>query len=140
MDAREYLDQVRRLDSTINKHMKEKEQWREMAFSVSGNTTQPHYNPNKATSAPYEKCILKAEELEEKITSEIDRLVDLKVEITSRIMQIGDSDCETVLVLRYIKLMSWTDIIKEMNYSERWVYGKHTEALSRFDAVLKSLQ
>jgi len=83
---------------------------------------------------------MKAEELEEKITSEIDRLVDLKVEITSRIMKIGDSDCETVLVLRYIKLMSWTDIVKEMNYSERWVYGKHTEALRRFETVLKSLQ
>lgn len=140
MDAKEYLDQVRVLDSRINKHLKEKEQWREMAFSISADTTQPHYNPNRPTNAPYEKCVEMADALEKRITAEIDRLVDLKVEITSQIMRIGDSDCETILLLRYVKLLAWSDIVNEMNYSERWVYGKHAEALDRFSAVLKSLQ
>ena len=59
MKAKDYLSQIAKLDRQIRHLMREKEYWRQMAFSITKDTTQLKYNPNRATSAGYERCIEK---------------------------------------------------------------------------------
>ena len=137
MKAKDYLAQVGRLDRKIQRLMREKEYWLQMAFSITKDTTQPKYNPNHATSAGYERCIEKADALERQITAEIDRLADLKVEITELIQQIEDQGAVDVLLLRYVELCRWSEIEDRLCYSDSWVFKKHAAGLKRMEKILE---
>ena len=137
MKVKDYLAQIWRLDQKIQRLMREKEYWRQMAFSITKDTTQPKYNPNHATSAGYERCIEKADALERQITAEIDRLADLKVELTSRIHQIEDQKAVDVLLLRYVELCEWPKVGEIMGFCESWVFKKHAVGLKQVEELLK---
>ena len=137
MMAIEYLEQVRELDGRISKKIKAAKQWREMAYRISGAPLKPRYNPNRADSAPYEKCILKAEELEKEISADIDRLADLKLEVEMQLIMIDDDMCQEILRLRYVELLMWDDIVRTVDKCRSYVFSKHREALERLDVVLE---
>lgn len=50
--------------------------------------------------------------------------------ITKAIMSVDDDRLQTLLVLRYIKGLSWESIAEEMCYSIRQIYNLHGIALS----------
>lgn len=50
--------------------------------------------------------------------------------ITRAIMSVNDDRLQTLLVLRYIKGLSWESIAEEMCYSIRQIYNLHGIALS----------
>lgn len=140
MTAKEYLNRAYRLDRKINRLIREKNQWKDMAYSISKDTTKPHYDPNRSTDAVFERCLAKADELERLITEGIDRLIDIKVEITETIMTLKDPTSQMLLMLRYIRFLSWEDISRQMGYSESWIFKKHGAALNDISRVLKTLQ
>ena len=137
MRAKDYLERTIRLNRKINSLLKDKEMWLQMAYNISKDTTQPHYNPNRSTAATYEKCIAYADELESRICAEIDRLADMKAEVMSKILQIGRVDCQLILQMRYINFRTWEDIATELNYSQSWLFKKHALALRLFEKTLK---
>ena len=65
MRAIEYLRQIKVLDDQINRNIREIERWRDMAYKITADPSEEHYNPNRPTSAPFEKCFEKADELEQ---------------------------------------------------------------------------
>ena len=76
-------------------------------------------------------------ELENTIDEEIDRLVDLKVEIRSVINEVSDCDQQMILRYRYIHFCSWEDIANQMGYGLRWVHTLHGKALNAVEVILK---
>ena len=137
MNAKEYLGQVEDLDRKINRMLADAKNWRDMAYSISKDTTQPHYNPNRSTSAPYEKCLLNADELEREATAAIDRLVDLKVEILTTINCLTDEKGREILRMRYIELVPWNEIRMRFGYSDSWIFKKQNKAMDELDEILK---
>ena len=76
-----------------------------------------------------EKTLLKIMELEDYINKEIIKLIGLKKEIESAIKAINNISCETILEMRYLEYLSWSDIAIRLNVSQNHVYYLHRKAL-----------
>ena len=74
--------------------------------------------------------------LENEINDDIDRLVDLKRDVIKTISKVQDTNCLTLLELRYLSFKSWDDIAAEMNYTSRWVHIMHSKALAAVEKIL----
>ena len=137
MRAIKYLSQIKKLDEQINRKIRTAKRWRDMAYKITVDPTKEHYNPNRNTSAPYEKCIVKADELEREVTADIDRLVDLKYEVEAKICMIDDEMCQDILRLRYVELFLWEDVIAVVGKCRSYVFDRHSKALTMLDEILK---
>ena len=77
-------------------------------------------------------AILPDEEIidfENEINAEIDRLVDIKREITCLINGVSNPEEQTLLELRYLCFKTWEQIAVDMGYSLQNVYKLHSKAL-----------
>ena len=73
---------------------------------------------------------------EEKISSKaiddaIDRLIDVRVEISNAIAGINDCELEAILNYRYLAYKSMQDIADLMHYDKSTVQRKHKKAIER---------
>jgi len=73
-------------------------------------------NPNKGKSK-IEDAIIKIMELEEEINKDIDKLVDLKADITHLIKMLDSHEHQIILEQRYLCFKSWEQIAVDMGYS-----------------------
>lgn len=138
MRAIDYLNQVKQLNNQINRKMRTAAHWREMAFSITNTAYGEKHNPNRATSAPYEKCILKADALEQEVNADIDRLADLKMEVVNKIGYIEDADTRDILELRYVELLPWDEVESATTGIRSTMFRKHKHGLSELDSILKN--
>jgi hypothetical protein len=97
MTPKEYLKQAYRLDQKINSDIAEAARLREMASSVGSPGFEAHCNPNRPTEASFVRCLERVWELEQKINTEIDKLVDLKEQIRTVIDKVENPDEQMVL-------------------------------------------
>jgi len=130
MTSKEYLRQAYRLDHRINSDIEEMERLRDMAGSVSSPSLEERHNPNRPTEAPFVRCLEKVWDLEQKINSEIDRLIDLKAQMREVIATASNADEQMVLRYRYIHNMTWEQIGDELNADRTTVYRWHNSALN----------
>lgn len=130
MTAKEYLRQAYRLDHRINSDIAEMERLQEMAGSVGSPGFEEHYNPNRPSEAPFVRCLEKVWDLEQKINSEIDRLIDLKTQMREVIATASNADEQMVLRYRYIHNMTWEQIGDELHADRTTVYRWHNSALN----------
>ena len=133
MTAKEYLGQAYRLDQKISSDIAEAARLREMAASVASPCLEEHYNPNRPTEATFVRYLNRVWELEQRINTDIDKLVDLKEYIRIAIDQVKNPDEQLVLRYRYIHNWKWERIASEMHYSVRWIYKLHGKALTSFE-------
>ena len=130
MTAKEYLRQAYRLDHRINSDIAEMERLQEMAGSVGSPGFEEHYNPNRPSKAPFVRCLEKVWDLEQKINSEIDRLIDLKAQMREVIATASNADEQMVLRYRYIHNMTREQIGDELHADRTTVYRWHNSALN----------
>ena len=81
--------------------------------------------------------ILKIMEAEEELNAEIDKLVDLKREITRTISCVKDDRCRLVLEKRYLLYMKWEKIAEDMHYTVRHTQWLHDNALDEVGRILE---
>ena len=131
MTSKEYLMQIYNLDHKIYMMQLEANEYRRLADVIpGGNYDKPFVKPsNRNTEAPFVKWINKALDKEKEIEKEIERLNNLKVEVTSVISQIDNGNYRMVLMLRYLKSMKIEEIAETMHYSIPSVKRWHREAL-----------
>ena len=72
--------------------------------------------------------------MEHKINSEIDRLVDLKSEISEAIDDVEDVDERLLLRYRYLGGHTWEEIGCALGVSNRTIHRLHSSALQHFSA------
>ena len=137
MTAKEYLEQIKYIDTQIHFLEREIKRWKEMSVRVSGSNFEPHYNPNHVTEATFIKCFDKIEELEKKLQEKVEELVVLKAEILNNLYTACTVEQRTVLMLRFIDSYSTADIVKEMYRSQSWVYQVQHDGLEALDTHLK---
>ena len=141
MNAKEYLSSVRQLELKIKKDLRELEYWKELSSSVSGCDYGPHYNATKNIVPQQMNCMDTIIDLENTIKQDEEALVNLKKEMAKKIYTLGNTDYEYILVLRYLRYKSWTEIADKMEYSIRWIYKLHKKALMDFDEkILKIIK
>ena len=129
MTAKEYLRQAYRLDHRIDSDLAEIERLRTMASSVRSPGFEEHFNPNRNTDAPFIHCLEKVWELEQKLKSEVEKLMSLKNQIHEVIEQVPNSDEQMVLRYRYIHNLTWEQIGDELCADKSTIRRWHGQAL-----------
>ncbi len=134
--TKEYLKQTFKLDAQINSLIQELEVVETKATKV---TTV--LNPDKVeksagfSSNNQEDLIVKIIDYKNLVNQYIDELVDLKKDILERISKMENQDYKTILMLRYINLMSFEEIAVEINYTYRHTTRLHGRALAEFEKM-----
>ena len=138
MTAKEYLGQAYRLDQRINSKLEQVASLNELATKCTWALTGMPRNPSRRTSTMAE-VVAKIVDLQTEINHDIDRLIDLKREMVMLIKSVDNTECQTLLELRYLCFKTWEQIAVDMGYTIDNVYRIHRKALSVVSA-LQSVQ
>ena len=130
MTTKEYLSQAFRIDQQINSKLEQLQALRDLATKTISPMNDMPGSPTRNTSK-MEDAVIKIVALSEEINAEVDRLVDLKVEITHAIKSVDNVECALLLELRYLCFKTWEQIAVELNYDIRHIYRLHQQALRR---------
>jgi len=129
MTAKEYLSQAYRLDQRINSKLEQVASLNQLATKCTHTITDMPRNPCHGTSTMAD-AVAKIVDLQVEINRDIDHLVDLKREIVGVIKAVDNTECQTLLELRYLCFKSWEQIAVDMGYNVRHVYRLHDVAVS----------
>jgi len=136
MGAKQYLQQARWLDNTVNAKLEQIERLRSLVEKIT-----VEYTGDVKVTASHENdqlalVVAKIMELEKDINTDIDKLVDLKAEINSTLALMTNDAYRLILTMRYINCLPWWQISYDLQSDMRWVYRMHKKALKEFEKVL----
>lgn len=127
MTAKEYLSQAYRLDLRINSKIEQVASLNDLARKATSVVTGMPHSPNKGKSSMSD-TIDKIIDLQNEINADIDRLVDLKVEMVNVIKAVCNKEYQTLLEKRYLCFMTWESIAVDMGYSIQHLYRLRDKA------------
>lgn len=134
MKAKDYLDQIEKLDTLIQNKLIERKQWRDVALGITANSegerVQASGRPSKMADA-VDRCV----DIEAEIDMLVDKLVDAKREITATIEQLNATEYD-VLHKRYIQHLSYYEIADAKGRDYNWTTTTHGRALRSVQAIL----
>ncbi len=134
MTAREYLNQVGRLDLFVKSNLKELDYLRDLASSVRSPGFDERVQTSAKNEGPFVRSIEKIMTLEKKVNDQLETLMRLREQVYETIEGLDDPDERAVLTLRYLQNCTWTEIGQELDVDERTIRRWHMKALS--DVVL----
>ena len=136
MNAKEYLRQAWNIDQRIKDKLDQVARLKEMTMNVTSVISDM---PRNATPNPQkmEDAVLRLAEMESEIDADIGRLVNLKIEIMQTIWRVEDTNCRTLLEMRYINFKSWEEIATAMGITVRWLHRLHAKALRLVGEFIK---
>ena len=130
MTPKEYFEQVFDLDKEVKSKQQERDAIRGTVLGATTWEDNPSFS-NQFHSTT-ENMMLKLDDCSSQINEAVDRLVDLKMQLSTEIDQVEDRRYRIVLRERYIRCKSWAEIAIEQNYDKRYIYELHGYALSEF--------
>lgn len=135
MDARTFLESVEKADAIIANKLIEKQQWHDLALSITANMegerVQSTGAKDKMASA-VERCL----DMEAEIDRSVAKLVTIKPSVTAVIEQLYSPMEYKVLHMRYIQYKSLQDIEDHFNKSDGWAKVTCKRATSHVQAIL----
>ncbi len=139
MKAKEYLQQLRRMDTAIGQKIRELEDLRAIAMRAGG----VRYAENKArpsyTDAPYSRVIDRMVDLDAEINREIDGFVDKKHKMINQIQRLPNGRYAEILYKRYVEYKQLEMISAEMHYTYQYTKELHGYALQEFERTYPNL-
>lgn len=140
MKAKEYLQQLQRLDTMINQKIKELGDLRLMPQSVDGiDYSKERVQSSPSGDAPFVKPVLRMIELEQEINAEIDRFVDEKHEIINQIQALQNPKHIDILYKHYVEFKRLEIVAVEMNFTYQYIVELHGTALKEFQLTHENL-
>lgn len=80
-----------------------------------------------------EKTIIAIQELSAKLQTDIETLAGIESDVQDEIDRfVFDPTLKTVLELRYLNYLKWSEIADKMHYTKRWVLNLHMRAIDEF--------
>lgn len=140
MEAKEYLRQLKRLETVINQKLKELEDLKAMSTGIGGfDYSKERVQASPSQEAPFVKTISRITDLNDEINREIDEFVDKKHLIINQIHGLENTIYIQLLHKHYVEYKKLKDIAKEMNFSCDYIKHLHRHALKDFeDKILNS--
>lgn len=136
MKIKEYLMQAYRIDQRINSKLEQIASLHDLATKATVTFSDMPRNPNKGKSK-IEDAIIKIMELEDEINHDIDKLVDLKTDITHLIKNLDSHEYQIILEQRYLCFKSWEQISVDLGYSIQHTFRLHDAALTELERFYK---
>ena len=128
MTAKEYLLQARYLDNRIASKREQIQNLNDLATKCTSTWSDMPRSQNTGRSRMAD-CVMKIIDLEEQISKEMVRLVELKREISETIECLENIEYKILLEKRYLCYKSWEVIADDMGYSIRQIHRMHGDAL-----------
>lgn len=133
-EAREFLEQVRKLDKMIDNKMYEKQHWKDSAVvitaSMGGEKVQTSGSKEKMADS-----VCKYIDLEKEIDQCIDMLVDKRKEVIGVIEQLNANEYDLLHKI-YVQYMTFEEAADTNNKSYSWVTSVHGAALNHVQNIL----
>ncbi len=124
MKAKEYLQQVKKIDKLIENKLIEKEQW----FAIATGTTASSEDGDRVQSSGSQQkmadAVVKIIALQEEINNLIDMYIDTKQGVIKTIEQLPADEYD-VLHKRYIQDRTLAEIAETNGKSYKWVKSVH---------------
>lgn len=142
MTAKEYLNQIRKLDTQIRRYDENIQMIRTELVTLREQWPDGQPHSKSGTSDPVgEQATKLADTLTELETKQLKTRAKLwrtRMEIIDRIGQLSDGVLVSVLFSRYVDCKAWEQIAVDMGYSYRHIVRLHGEALEKFKAVVQT--
>lgn len=135
IDAKKWLSSIQNLDEAIQKKQEEVDRLRQMAISTSQELS-PDRVQTSLSGDKFGNCIAKAADLSKEIDSDIDRLYNLKQNVTCIISQLEDADECQVLCDKYINYCTIDECARRIGKSERHTKRIHQDAIHNIQLIL----
>lgn len=137
MTAKEYLNQVGKAEAHVQNLINELKALHEQAESTKGISfdgvkVQTFLNTDRMTDT-----IIKFQEKEERISEEIGRLIERRLNVVDEINALDDPRYITILYKHYVAIESWDEIATDLHYNTRYAQILHKEALAAFYEMYK---
>lgn len=134
MDAVAFLEQVKKYDVLIKNKLIEREQWRDLALSVTahsdGDRVQSSGNLQKMSDA-IARCV----DMQMEIDVLIEKVVEAKAEVLSVIEQLPPDEYD-VLHMRYIQYMTNNEVAEIKGHGAPWASTMHTNGVKNVQRIL----
>lgn len=134
MTAKEYLQQVRRLDNLIANKLAEKQQWYEMATGSAVNLT-PDKVQTSGNLHRMEDAVARIVDIEREIDKQIDCFVDTKQEVIRTIEQLKPVEYDFLHKV-YIQYKTLAEVAELYGYEYTWATTTHGRALKSLQNIL----
>lgn len=135
MTAKEYLLQVRRKEAIINRLRCDKENLRQILYSLGGTQDGGKVQTSRNNDR-FGSIYAKIDEKDCMIVRKIDELIDFKVKVSDEISTLSDPKYIEILHRRYVRFQSFEQIAVDMRYSYRYVTKMHGYALQEFQKII----
>ena len=136
MEAKEYLESYRLIQTRINVLMSNIERLRAEAESVS--ISLDGLPRGTATSDKMSRIVAEMADLESTLMDEMSGLFIRRQRIITQLGMLKSHKHQLLLQKRYIECKSWELIAVEMDITWRHCYRLHGSALAEFEEVLKN--
>jgi hypothetical protein len=128
LDAKEFLNQPKKLDLLIKNKLIERQQWRDLALGITANMEGERVQ-SSGSQQKMADAIVKCIDMEAEIDSLVDRFIDKKKEVVQVIEQV-DSPIEYDILHRiYIQYMTLQDVADHYGKEYGWATTTHGRAL-----------
>ena len=135
MRAKDYLNQISKIDRLIENKIAEMEHWKAIATGTTayseGDRVQSTGSMEKMADA-----VARYIDMEGEINADIDRLIDKKQEIISTIEQLQTDEYD-ILHKIYVQFKTFQEVAAEKGKSYSWVTSKHGRGLANLQRILE---
>jgi hypothetical protein len=134
MTAKEYLNQVRNLESKMKILKEEIDTLREMVVST-GAIQQGERVLSSGTQDKMAETICKINEKECEWNDLMREFALARANVIINIQKLNNPEYEQILYKRYCQSKKWEEIALDMGYSYRWILKLHGRALEEFRKI-----
>lgn len=134
LTAKQYLDQLRVIDTKINQKMEELAD----LMTAATSTGAIDYSKDRVQTSPQnaqENRICKYVDLDAEINREIDEFVDIKHRVTKEIQELNVDYYIKILFKVYVQYKTVKDAANEIGLSYQYVRDIHKKALKAFEEL-----
>lgn len=138
MTKEEYLNQVGRLQHKLKMMKLRAEEYEELANSIpTQNYSRERVSGTRNLEAPFVKWLNKLWDLEIDMKEVEQKLEEKRAEIITVIEALSDENQKSVLMLRYISLLSFNQITNKMYFSLSTIKRWHKEGIENIKIDFK---
>lgn len=133
MKAKEYLQQLQKLDIVINQKLQELYELKKLQDIKAIDYTKEKVQSSRQNGANFETILIKIIDMENEINDEIDRFIDKKHRMINQIQNLDNTKYMQVLYKRYVEYKRLEMVACEMAYTLQYVVLLHGQALKDFE-------
>lgn len=135
MRAKEYMNQISKIDRIIQNKIVEMEHWKAIATSTTVSTEGERVQ-SSGSKEKMADAVCRYMDMQTEINDDIDRLIDTKQEIIGTIEQLNVDEYD-VLHKIYVQFKTFQEVAAEKGKSYSWVTSKHGRGLANLQRILE---